>query len=68
MKPFRWLRAFITGYFWLPCPRCGRMFGGYEHGGNVDIGNGKGLMTCKRCPDFYDADLNRIGTARPVKL
>jgi hypothetical protein len=24
--------AFLRGYFWLPCPICGRMFGGHEVG------------------------------------
>ena len=46
----RRLRAFFGGYFWLPCPICGRMFGGFE---TAD----EGLMTswysgecvCKRC-------------------
>jgi len=29
----RWMHrawARIGGYFWLPCPECGRMFGGHE--------------------------------------
>jgi C4-type Zn-finger protein len=29
----RWMHkayAFAFGYFWLPCPVCGRMFGGHE--------------------------------------
>lgn len=29
----RWvhrLKASMLGYFWLPCPLCGRMFGGHE--------------------------------------
>lgn len=34
MKPGpRWwhhLRAHLGGYFWLPCPACGRFFGGHE--------------------------------------
>lgn len=33
--PRRWLahlRAIIGGYFWLPCPVCGQMFGGHEAG------------------------------------
>lgn len=25
----KWWARF-RGYFWLPCPRCGRMFGGHE--------------------------------------
>jgi len=34
MKPGpRWMHklyASAAGYFWLPCPVCGRMFGGHE--------------------------------------
>ncbi len=32
LKWRRWnrLRARIGGYFWLPCPLCGQMFGGHE--------------------------------------
>jgi len=29
----RWIHrlwAFVAGYFWLPCPECGRYFGGHE--------------------------------------
>lgn len=29
----RWMHHIIAelgGYFWLPCPVCGRMFGGHE--------------------------------------
>ena len=26
----RKLRANLGGYFWLPCPICGEMFGGFE--------------------------------------
>jgi hypothetical protein len=29
------LRAHLRGYFWLPCPACGQMFAGYEHGGLI---------------------------------
>lgn len=30
----RWthrLYARVAGYYWLPCPLCGREFGGHEH-------------------------------------
>lgn len=30
----RWLNkvyAILLGYFWLPCPVCGKEFGGHEH-------------------------------------
>jgi hypothetical protein len=29
----RWVHkiyAFLNGYFWMPCPTCGEMFGGHE--------------------------------------
>lgn len=32
---FRWLNewyAYLFGYFWLPCPLCGKYFGGHERG------------------------------------
>lgn len=34
----RFLAKFIarlTGYFWLPCPICGKEFAGFEFGGGV---------------------------------
>ncbi len=27
---WRRLRAWAGGWFWLPCPRCGKHFAGYE--------------------------------------
>ena len=56
--PRRWrqLRAFLTGYFWLPCPNCGRMFAGFEDGGGIlwegsQVTPGTGWICCPRCPD-----------------
>jgi hypothetical protein len=40
-----WLYALLCSYFWLPCPRCGRMFGGHEGGGSMG-----GRRTCDLCP------------------
>ena len=67
MKRPRWwqrFRAAVGGYFWLPCPSCGRMFGGHEWE-NVDdqianipverrVNNGvlvfeRGLAICPDC-------------------
>ncbi len=39
MRRFRRLNrvwAFLLGFFWLPCPICGEMFGGHE-AGYVDV-------------------------------
>ena len=30
MRLLNRLFAALFGYFWLPCPACGRMFGGHE--------------------------------------
>lgn len=35
---WRWLHhvyAVLVGFFWLPCPLCGRPFGGHESGDSV---------------------------------
>lgn len=29
-RGWRHIRAVVGGYFWLPCPLCGQMFGGHE--------------------------------------
>jgi hypothetical protein len=52
----RWwhrLRANLGGYFWIPCPLCGEMFGGHEWSGAAiypwpnDLGHGIGI--CRAC-------------------
>jgi hypothetical protein len=44
------LYAFLWGYFWLPCPKCGQMFGGHERGTTgVPTGTpGEEWMACWR--------------------
>lgn len=54
----RWhhLRAVLGGYFWHPCPVCGRMFGGHEvsdASGELLDGNGFGSITCPECPGSW---------------
>lgn len=55
----RWLNrrfnqawAFVGGYFWLPCPRCGEMFGGHEKTGShlyyIPKYDGSFRMVCKK--------------------
>lgn len=50
----RWLNrawASLNGYFWLPCPACGELFGGHEHSwATVTIG-GRERCTCWRHPE-----------------
>lgn len=40
--------ADVNGYFWLPCPKCGRMFGGHETSWKTTtIRQGdRNMMTC----------------------
>lgn len=44
-KVVRWAWASFAGYFWLPCPRCGRMYGGMED----SAGSEGNRSTCYRC-------------------
>ena len=53
---FRFLHkwyARLNGYFWLPCPICGRMFGGHEvsHGPDQTLWETRfsGTCVCKKC-------------------
>jgi len=49
MRQFRTLNkwyAYLMGYFWIPCPMCGRMFGGHECS-ESSIDN---KILCWRCP------------------
>lgn len=39
--------AFFAGYFWAPCPVCGKGFAGFESAG---IGLPNGLIVCGRTP------------------
>ncbi len=40
--------TFLHGYFWLPCPICGKNFGGHEIGGSLSNWGG-GMGVCKFC-------------------
>lgn len=61
--PYQWRRVhhcFATslGYFWKPCPLCGREFGGHEYGTdipNLSLGPRSGQVICSECTK------NRVG-------
>ncbi len=45
----RWVHQLFTrfnNYYWLPCPVCGKMFGGHEKGGDVWDSPGRLRSTC----------------------
>ena len=61
----RWLHrvyAAVGGYFWLPCPCCGRKFGGHETGGATlwtewhGPLSATGKVCCPRCRSDSYAD------------
>lgn len=43
--------AMLNGYFWLPCPRCGRMFGGHETSpfSDTELVDGRSMIVCPKC-------------------
>ena len=51
------LYAHVFGYFWLPCPLCGRMFGGHEWGTGdyVMTSWSSGYGVCSNCHDAAKA-------------
>jgi len=48
----------MGGYYWLPCPLCGEMFGGHEKHGVLYYGVGGGETVCIDCADKAK-DINR---------
>lgn len=56
MRQLHRLWAWLAGYFWIPCPKCGEHFGGHEVADfSVRVGD-KLKVVCKRCdpgPDHY---------------
>lgn len=50
----RQLRAWVGGYFWLPCPMCGEYFGGNEGNSRLSIPTdeqGGSTWACQACED-----------------
>jgi len=48
------LWAELGGYFWMPCPVCGRLFGGHENDNSLPhstlwLGPSTGQVVCTRC-------------------
>lgn len=51
-RSFHHAFAVAHGYFWLPCPLCGREFGGHEAGGTVPDPTrppSGGMCICSQC-------------------
>ncbi len=60
----RWMHqlyAWWAGYFWLPCPSCGRYFGGHEASplyGGIPVPDRPGIfkMVCRHCGPHLAAE------------
>lgn len=46
---FNKLYANLFGYFWLPCPSCGQMFGGHESSWKCKLIEGHTYSVCNDC-------------------
>lgn len=70
LLPYRWRRfhhyfARQFGYFWKPCPLCGREYGGHELGSSIPDplrGEGWGRAICSECTRVRNND--ELGAAR----
>lgn len=49
-----WVWAAWGRFFWLPCPICGKNFGGHEKGGSLYYTNYSGEMVCPKCIEKAD--------------
>lgn len=54
------LRALWGGFFWLPCPICGKNFGGHEWAATLKDTAFRGRGVCPQCVD----ECNRRNEAR----
>ncbi len=66
-----WLYAHLLGYFWLPCPICGKHFGGHERVANqnhlMTSWHG-GLSVCPDCSDEAGRRNKEYMTTHPVMV
>ena len=52
LRRFHHAYAAKHGFYWRPCPQCGREYGGHEAGKNVpdpSRGPGCGMAICSKC-------------------
>lgn len=60
MKLLHRFYAFLAGYFWLPCPKCGEMFGGHQvsfGSAHVTVQEADGQHMYCVCPDCDTEEL-----------
>lgn len=71
----RWqhhLWARLNGYFWLPCPVCGEMFGGHEvldrQTGALIREDGQAFAVCTDPQCSYEAGARNALAGHPIVL
>lgn len=52
---WNWLKALRGGFFWMPCPICGKNFGGHEWAATLKSSAFRGQGVCPRCVDECNA-------------
>lgn len=52
MRVFHRIYAWIFGYFWIPCPKCGKMFGGHESKGSISQSGRPGRWVTCCVPEY----------------
>lgn len=57
---WHWLKALLTGYFWLPCPICGQKFGGHEWVRGTLFLSPEGRGVCPACAPLADRISERV--------
>lgn len=72
MRPLSKVRAYLGGFFWLPCPLCGRNFGGQDlrkgRSGFIEVSPVRGKGICPTCTKEGRADWPPIKSQRSVTL
>jgi hypothetical protein len=68
-RVLQYLYAKIAGYFWLPCPLCGRNFGGHEwkSENTLKYENGYGKGVCPDC-GTRAKELNKLNSKGTVEI
>ena len=63
----RWY-AYVIGYYWGPCPKCGKMVGGHEKHGEVvwEKNSHSGYRCCWECRDIKIINEEKNGICRYV--
>lgn len=62
MRLLHKIYAMIFGYYWLPCIKCGKMFGGHEKHGEIVWESGR--RCCYQCRDVEIMNEEKNGIHR----